>query len=171
MSYSKELNITESLSELRRLLRDTKSFQNWQKVRCLLLLKEDRFRYRVQLAEHLCIDYSTLKRWLSRYRASGVDGLLEKRFKGGTATVITPDISAKLKEKVFDSSTPLRGYWEAVEWVKQEFDVAIHYNTLRNHLQKHYNTKLKQPRKSHYKNDEQAIEAFKKTPIITEKDR
>ena len=40
------------------------------------------------------------------------------------------------------------------------------YNTLRTYLIRHFGTKLRMPRKSHYKKDEQAIEAFKKTPEI-----
>ncbi|MGY0408373.1 MAG: hypothetical protein ACWIPJ_08480 [Polaribacter sp.] len=37
------------------------------------------------------------------------------------------------------------------------------YNTLRTYLIRHFKTKIKVPRKSHYKKDDQAIEAFFKT--------
>ncbi len=39
----------------------------------------------------------------------------------------------------------------------------INYHTLRSFMITNFDTKLKQPRKSHYKKDEEAFEAFKKT--------
>ena len=46
----------------------------------------------------------------------------------------------------------------------------ISYTTLRNYMITNFKTKLKSPRKSHYKKDEQAIEAFKKTTVLIQED-
>ena len=47
--------------------------------------------------------------------------------------------------------------------VAKLIDLSIHYHTLRHYLIKHFNTKLKQPRKSHIKKDKKATETFLKT--------
>jgi len=78
--------------------------------------------------------------------------------------VINSEIHKALAVKLNDSEEPLLGYRDAVLWVNNKYDLEIKYNTLRTYLIRHFKTKLKSPRKSHYKKDEQAIEAFLKTP-------
>ncbi|MCG8410329.1 MAG: hypothetical protein MI739_03485 [Bacteroidales bacterium] len=73
--------------------------------------------------------------------------------------VISTEIHRSLEKKVNDSRDPFLGYWDAVLWVKKEHDLDVKYNALRIYLIRHFKTKLKAPRKSHYKKDGQAIEA------------
>jgi transposase len=54
-------------------------------------------------------------------------------------------------------------YKEAVEWVEEHFDQKVKYTTLYSYMRHNFGTKLKHPRKHHYNQDKQAIEAFKKT--------
>jgi hypothetical protein len=54
------------------------------------------------------------------------------------------------------------GYWEAQQWVEDTFNVLIKHWLIK-YLITHFKTKLKSPGKSHYKKEEQAIEAFFKT--------
>jgi transposase len=82
---------------------------------------------------------------------------------GNRKSVIGAQLHESLSTKLNDSNNPLRGYWDGVLWVKTHHGIDIKYNTLRTYLIRHFHTKLKSPRKSHYKKDEQAIEAFKKT--------
>ncbi|MFT5601590.1 MAG: transposase, partial [Flavobacteriales bacterium] len=56
-----------------------------------------------------------------------------------------------------------QGYNDAVLWIKQEFGYDLKYHTVRAFMIRNFGTKLKTPRKSHYKKDEVAFEAFKKT--------
>jgi len=51
----------------------------------------------------------------------------------------------------------------AQQWVRDNFGLEIKNNTLRTYLMQHFKTKIKAPRKSHYKKDDQTIEAFFKT--------
>ena len=81
----------------------------------------------------------------------------------GRPTVISEEIHQALEKKVNDSIDSFRSYQEAQLWVKDEFGEDIHYQTLRGYLIRNMGTKLKIPRKSPYKKDEQAIEAFLKT--------
>ncbi len=68
-----------------------------------------------------------------------------------------------ISEKLHDSKNPLLGYFDAVNWLEKEHKKSVKHHTLRAYMIRHFKTKLKHPRKSHYKKDEQAIEAFKKT--------
>lgn len=87
---------------------------------------------------------------------------------GGKRREVVPShIHQDLETKLNNSTDPLLGYNDAVEWVKKEFDIELKYQTLRAYLIRHFGTKLKTPRKSHYKKDEQATEAFKKTACLT----
>jgi len=100
---------------------------------------------------------------LTQYRKSGVSGIIIKPTRNKKSKIITPAIHQGLKEKLEDSNNPLHGYWDAQNWVLKEFGVQVQYHWLRQYLIKHFKTKLKTPRKSHYKKDEQAINAFLKT--------
>ena len=127
------------------------------------MLKENPYKKQEDIANHLCIGYSTLKRWYMSYRRQGLDTFIRVIPTGVKKSVISKDIHEALKEKLNDSSDPLMGYWHAVLWVESNFNVTLKYQTLRKYMIKHFKTKLKVPRKSHYQKDEQAIEAFLKT--------
>ncbi len=77
--------------------------------------------------------------------------------------IVTDQIHEALAQRVNSSSNPFLGYWEAQAWVEQEYGVQMTYHWIRKYLIQHFKTKLKSPRKSHNKKEEQAIEAFLKT--------
>ena len=92
-----------------------------------------------------------------------MESYLSIKSGGNKASIISKEIHKKLSDKLNDSADPLKGYWEAQQWVRDNFGLEIKYNTLRTYLIRHFKTKIKAPRKSHYKKDDQAIEAFFKT--------
>ena len=77
--------------------------------------------------------------------------------------IITPIIHQGLEQKVNDPHNPFPGYWEAQDWVQQEYGIEIKYQRIREYMIQHFKTKIKSPRKSHIKKDKQAEEAFLKT--------
>jgi hypothetical protein len=95
--------------------------------------------------------------------------LVSLRAGGNRISVIDRTVHESLSEKLNNSSDPLLGYWDAVLWVKDKHGIDVKYNTLRTYLIRHFKAKLKSPRKSHYKKDEGAIIAFKKTARATER--
>jgi hypothetical protein len=94
----------------------------------------------------------------------GMDGLLIDEPKNLKSRIITPAIHDGLKERVNSSTNPFLGYWDAKDWVLSTYGVAVQYHLIRHYLIQHFKTKLKSPRKSHYKKDEEAEKAFLKTP-------
>jgi transposase len=163
MSRKSTIIINESDEQLQSLYNKEDNYRIRQRLKCLIYTKGNKFKGQLELSNHLGVDYATVKRWLKQYREEGVDSLASIKTGGNRKSIIDSSIHESLSEKLNNSSEPLLGYWDVVLWVKKMHGIDIKYNTLRTYLIRHFKTKLKSPRKSHYKKDEQAIIAFKKT--------
>jgi len=163
------LPIIESLSELKTLRKKTANHRLKTRIQCLILIKEKTFKYRKDIAFHLGISVSSLTRWISKYRKSGINSFLSIDSGGQRVTVVSKDLHKALSDKLHDSNNPLMGYTDAVEWIKKEHKVEINYKTLWAYIRRNFDAKLKVPRKSHYKKDEKAVEAFKKTSGVAKR--
>ncbi len=157
------LTIKESLTELKKLRPKQPTLSKQKRIDCLIHLKTSKFKTRQELANYLGVHIRTQERWLIKYRKQGLALYLTDIPKTKTSKIITPEIHEALAAKVNSSESPFLGYWEAQQWVKDTFDIEIKYHWIRKYLVTHFKTKLKSPRRSHYKKDEQAIEAFLKT--------
>jgi len=82
---------------------------------------------------------------------------------GKRREAVPKSIHKEIEEKLNNSTAPLQGYRDAVSWIRQEFGYEIKYHTLRAFMIRNFGSKLKTPRKSHYKKDKVAFERFKKT--------
>ena len=156
-------DIKESLSELKSLRSKQSTLSKQKRVDCLLHLKTSKFKTRQELANHLGVHIRTQERWLVQYKTGGINSYISDEPQIRPSKIITPQIHDALKAKVNSSDSPFLGYWEAQQWVENTFNVQIKYHWLRKYLITHFKTKLKSPRRSHYKKDQQAIEAFFKT--------
>ena len=141
-----------------------------RRVMSLIMLKNNPNKRQADIASELCVGHSTLKRWYKKYREQGFDKFVERPKIGGSKSNIPAHVHLALEEKLRSATDPLLGYWQAVEWVRDEFGLEVKYHTLRQYLITNFRTKMKSPRKSHYQKDEQAIEAFKKTAGYTQAD-
>lgn len=164
MGRPSKIKIQENADLLQKLYRKENDHRIRSRIRCLILIKDKKFASQKQLSHHLGVDHATVKRWLKQYREEGLKSLTTMNSGGKRRGVISAEIHQSLEKKVNDSNNPFLGYWDAVLWIKKEHGLEVKYNTLRSYLIRHFKTKLKSPRKSHYKKDEQAIEAFLKTP-------
>ncbi|NQX99662.1 MAG: hypothetical protein HRT70_00730 [Flavobacteriaceae bacterium] len=63
----------------------------------------------------------------------------------------------------------IRGYKELLIWVEQQLGKTVKYNSLMVFCRNQFGTKIKVARKSHIKKDDKAVEAFKKTLVISVK--
>lgn len=158
------ITIRESLQELELLYKKTRKHKARQKLKSLMLTKKQNFSTRSKLAKHLGIDVKTLYVWTKQYQELGLEAMINSTSGGSHNYKVSKTIKEILEKKLNDSRSPLQSYTDAVEWVKDKCNVDIKYHTLRSFMIVNFGTKLKQPRKSHYKKDEVAFEAFKKTP-------
>jgi len=155
--------IKESLEKLELRYKKTRDYKSKLKIKSLILTKNNKFKTRVELSEHLGIGLRTLFDWTKKYQTYGIETMINSKSGGKRHIVITPEIKKSLEEKLNNSQYPLQGYNDAVVWVKNKHNIDLNYHTLRSFMIVNFGTKLKQPRKSHYKKDEQAFETFKKT--------
>jgi len=162
MSYPSKVIIKERLEYLEKLRKNSSNPKRKQKLKGLILFKKYPDKTQQEIANKIGYCNSAFRVWLRTYKNEGLDIMLNEKPKGKPKSVISAEVHQALSDKLNDSKTPLLGYWDAVLWVEQNFGQVINYETLRQYLIRNFKTKLKMPRKSHYKKDEQAIEAFKK---------
>ena len=158
------LDITESQSELKKLLAKQKTLQGKKRIKCLIVIKLEKYETRQEVSDFIGVHIRTLERWLNNYKSGGVLEMLYDKPKNKQSKIVTPAIHKGLEQRVTDPHNPFLGYWDAQNWVKQEYGVDIKYQRIREYLIQHFKTKLKTPRKSHYKKDVEAEKAFLKTP-------
>ena len=158
------IKVKEELEELKTLRNREKNHRLKTRIQSLILTKENKFKTREELAIHLGVGASSLFRWIKVYNKSGIEAMLKISNGGVRRKSITKEVHKGIEEKLKDSKNPLLGYFDAVQWVKEVYSIEYKYNTLRTYMIRNFKTKLKTPRKSHYKKDDQAFEAFKKTP-------
>jgi len=163
MSYASRIKIKEAESVLSSAYHKVSDSRIKLKIKALILFRKGNFKKQEDLSSHLCIGYSTLRRWLKDYMTKGFESYIKEPVRGKPKSVVSPELHQALENKLKDSQTPLQSYLDAVMWVKANHGIEIKYHSLRNYMIKHFKTKLKVPRKSHYKKDQQAIEAFFKT--------
>ena len=158
----KTIEIKESLADLKNIIKKAKTHQSVLRIQCLLFLKEKRFKNRMSIADTLGVSLSSIDRWIKTYESQGIEQLLKMSSGGKRREVITKEIHEKLSQKLHDSNNPLLGFHEAVQWVEDNFNKQVKYTTLYSYIRKNFGGKLKVPRKSHYKNNPEAVEDFKK---------
>lgn len=163
MGKRKDITVKESLSTLRRLRSKQPSLGKERRVHALICLKEGRFGFRQDLANHLGISLRCLENWVGEYNSEGIEGFLAVRPRRKGSGIIGPEVHQGLASRVNDGSAPFKGYWEAQQWIMEEYGLEVKYHRVREYLIKHFGTKVKRPRKSHVNKDPGAIEAFLKT--------
>ncbi|MEG4501961.1 winged helix-turn-helix domain-containing protein [Microcoleus sp. F10-C6] len=68
-----------------------------------------------------------------------------------------------MSKKLSDESCEFKSYKQIAKWVEKNYKISLNYHTLYKHLHYRMKAKLKVPRPSIIKKDEQAAIAFKNT--------
>lgn len=157
------LEIKESVEELKKIVFKQTTLKGEKRIRALQYIKQKKFKTRQLVADSLGISVRTLERWLNKYKSGGIEELLYDKPKNKQSKIITPEIHAGLCKRVYDANNPFLGYKDAQQWVNETYGINVKYQRIREYLKQHFKTKLKSPRKSHYKKDVAAEEAFLKT--------
>lgn len=122
---------------------------------------------RTEAAARNGMDRQTLRDWVHRYNAAGIDGL-KSHLSPGRAPFLTQAQMAELREMVIKGPDPVEHKvvrWRCVDLqaeVARRFGVEVHESTIGKWLRQLRLTRL-QPRPVHPKKVAEAEEAFKKT--------
>ena len=127
-----DIEIKEGLNELKSLRIREKNHRKKTRLQCLILTKEKKFKRRVDLATHLGIGIASLDRWTKVYKESGLTAMLDISSGGLRKHSSLEVIHKELEDKLNNSSDPLLGYWDAVSWVRDNFEIEIKYKSFLN---------------------------------------
>lgn len=86
-----------------------------------------------------------------------------RKGKAGKLSVFSKEEHKRIEKKLKDASNGLAGYIELQQWIEQEFQKEVKYNTILKYAIRHFGSRVKVARKSHVNKDEQAVASFKKT--------
>ena len=167
MAKQIDLEITESLSTLQALLPKQRNISNRSRIKMLILIHQKKVVYSKDLVPRLKHCRKTIYNWIHLYKEGGLESLLSSSKGGNNTPLIAQRTKEALAAKLSDPSTQLTSYRELLDWVHEHYQSNINYATLYKHCRVHHHSVLKVARKSHYKKDEQAVEAFKKTALST----
>lgn len=155
-----KIQITESELELKKLLRHV-SGPKKDRVQALYWLKIGVASTTVDIAFMLNCHRTTVSRWLTIYRSSGMKRLLEDKKSSGRPRSIPSEAVETLKKELED---PLgfNSYGEIVFWLNVFCGLDLSYSTVYKLVRHKLKAKLKIPRPRHIKQEPGIVEQFKK---------
>lgn len=169
MSLPLSIKVKESVTELRALQRKHCELIG-KRLQILIEIKKHQDKGGIskrELSRITGINHNSINKWRKQYLESGIEVLLTHGRIGFKTSIITPEEDKLLEAKLKDPKNGLQGYKELMEWVAEELGKKVKYTTLYEYVRRKYGTKIKVARKSHVQKDEKAVEAFKKTLVIS----
>jgi transposase len=169
MALPKKVIVKESIKELRRLQKRSKPLFI-PRLRMLQVIKEsDKSLSKTTLSKLVGVNHNSIQKWRRMYLAGGLDGLLSHKTTASAPFMFSPKEREKIYNKLSAPKGGIRGYKELLIWVEEELGKKVKYNSLMVFCRNQFGTKIKIARKSHIKKDDKAVEAFKKTLVISAK--
>jgi putative transposase len=143
MSRVPSCEIAESPEELITFLAAQNTTSGVERLLALYLLKVGKVNTLRDLASVLGKDYTTLFRWLRKYRANGVAGMLTlSQGCRGRKAAIPGEVLEKLREKLKQPSA-FGSYKEVQGWLRREYGVSASYKVVHEAVRYRLNVRLK----------------------------
>lgn len=167
MSLPKSILIKESLSELKGLQRKSGHLIA-KRLQILIEFKKNEAGISKRaVSDKTGINHNSITKWRNIYLKSGIRTFLIHGRKGFKKSVIDTGSHKAIEKKLKDPRNGLRGYKELRQWVNETLNLEVEYSTLVKYAIRHFGTKIKVARKSHVKKDENSVNAFKKTLVVS----
>ncbi|CAA0237552.1 helix-turn-helix domain-containing protein [Tenacibaculum maritimum] len=157
------LSIKEDALSLRKLYESSTTELRRDRLKMLYYIKSEKHIYRNAIAKKIGRRPTTIGDWIKSYESGGLLKLLKINSGGNNKVHISDRVKAYISEKLCDSGTTITSYVELQANIAEDLSERINYGSLYAHCKWKHKSKLKVSRKSHYKKDDKAIEAFKKT--------
>ena len=155
----KPSQITESVAELKNMLRKTSIGYQKQRLTVLFLFRSGQALTRKQIATMIGVDRKTVGHWFQTYASDGLDALLTRNYSPGRPAQLTEEQQEMLRAEP-NKPEGFSSYQQIVDYIEKTFDVKMSYKAVHALVRYKWKAKLKVPRKSHIKN-EKACETFK----------
>jgi transposase len=102
MSGVIKIEILETVDELRELLKSTQSREVTERVQALYWLKSGQVQTTKAIANLIGKHRVTVSRWLSSYKAQGINALLNPGKSSGRNKKLSPSVEASLRQELID---------------------------------------------------------------------
>ena len=142
--------ITESVDELKSLLRKASSGYKTQRLSMLYLLRSGQAKNRKQVAELLGVHRITIGQWLAAYEAGGLEKLLVRRYPPGRVPLLCEQDLNTLRAEL-EKPNGFSSYGQIQQYIASTFRVEMSYKAVYALVHDKWGAKLKVPRKSHQK--------------------
>lgn len=170
MAHALYIPVKETLKELRQILKQASPLIQ-PRIKLLIAMKKadvDGISKRALMGE-VGVCGQSIHTWRTTYKKNGLKALITHKKRGFKPSVFTAKEHDKIKIKLNDAENGLRGFKELQEWIIREFKKEVKYNTVLKYTIKHFGAKVKVARKYHAKKEEEAVNSFKKTLLISAK--
>ena len=143
MSFALFIPVKETAKELRVRLKKS-SLMMAPRIKMLLAMKKagsDGISKR-ELMESVGACSQSIHNWRTAYKVGGIELLLANGRKGnaGKPSVFTKEEHNKMAEKLHDAKNGLAGYAELQQWIKEEFNKEVKYNTVLKYAIRHFSS-------------------------------
>ena len=157
-----QIEIQESAEDLKQSRDRQKTAGSYRKLQALYLLKTQQVPQVQEVATSIGVHRVTVQKWLKRYRAEGLDGLVRVRHGGGRRTLFHRKALDGLKQRLSEATEGFSSYGEVQHWLAQHYQLKAAYSTVHALVRYKLCSKLKVARPVSAQQDPQAIEEFKK---------
>ena len=156
-------SVVESVQTLEKLFRQQTKLLQLNRVKALLLIKQGKVGYTYELAAKVGYSRKTVYNWLKLYEQKGIKAYLDVASRGKRRDRLSDATKEALGKKLSDPHSTITSYVELQAWVAIHCEQEVGYHVIYNYSRSKLKSRLKVARKSHYKKDQEAVAAFKKT--------
>jgi transposase len=161
------IKIQETVAELEALIQQQSHPNLKERLQVLYLLKLPDAMSISAIAKVVGRNRGSVQRWLSQYRETGLNGLLETHQSPGRPQVIPGWAVKSLQRRLDDAETGFSSYTQVQQWLSETLNVEAKYATVHHLVRYRLGAKLKAARPVHAKQNPEALEAFKQTSART----
>ncbi len=161
MSGIIKVEISETIDELKELLKSTANQEAKERIQALYWLKSEQVKTTAAIATRVGKHRTTVSRWLSSYQKKAIAALLVKGKSSGRKQKLNSSVVESLKQELQEQEG-FSSYKEVQTWLKAVHDIEMSYTGVHQIVRYRLRAKLKVPRPTHAKQQPGAVESFKK---------
>ena len=156
------LDIWETKTELKQLLRTEKTGSAKERIQLLYLLKSQQAKTITQASELLGRHRVTLQNWLAKYRQGGLESLLGRGTSPGRPRKIPPWAEKALVKRL-EEPEGFESYNAICQWLQTNLGIKANYKTVHNLVYYRLKAAPKIARPQSLEQSEERLKGFKKT--------
>jgi transposase len=163
MSAAKIFTIKESVSQLKKLRRDSIPMIA-KRIDALLIFKANEIEgiSKRSVAQMLRVDQNSVQTWRSLYIKGGIEKITNHAKVGFRPSVFTMEQQEAMRLQMHKVDNGFVGFVEFLDWFNATFSTDVNYKTFHGFVVRKFEAKIKTARKVHVKKDKEAVENFKK---------